>query len=247
MTRDEPIFSWKASESSIGVIFVAILIVAAVFTVFLGAVDVEFIPPAPESRETMGILRFSDDVLGSEWLRLAEERGPFPGRLGRGEPRILPDIGATSAFSGGRSWSGYQPELRVFESNPDMDGYDLAREGRRFLPRRVFLGEKLKEPVSPPLAASRKPILTPFDSLALRWLPDDLPDFDVNIQGGDLLSASWRFLIRLRPDGTVGDCVSLSGGAEPGLLGTANWLRRVKFKAGEGERWLGLRVEFVNQ
>lgn len=64
----------------------------------------------------------------------------------------------------------------------------------------------------------------------------------------EIVSAEWRFVLNLRADGTVLECLSLSGGSEEGLAAMIAWLRSLKFQESEeAERWMGLRIEFLNE
>ncbi len=91
------------------------------------------------------------------------------------------------------------------------------------------------------------PVLIPYSKEALEWLPETLPPFQP--PGDDtVLSSSWRFVLNLRADGSVAQCFSLSGGDDPALVAMIDWLEGLRFAAsGDESRWMGLRMEFLNE
>lgn len=247
MIKDDLIFNWRDSESHIGFKIIAVLSVALIFTVFFGLVDVRIKPPLAPSLESASVLHFADDELGRAWGLMAEENEPFPGRLEISGVGGIPAMDATADSDGVSGWSDYQVKLLRFQRTDGSPAGALARKGVRYFPERVKIQPTDAGTSEHPARTRRKAILTPFDGRAMGWMPDEVPDFETPADGGDLLSASWRFMLRLRPDGSVSDCVSLSGGGDAGLNEATEWLEGLRFKSGDGERWLGLRVEFVNR
>lgn len=244
--KTDLIFDWVRKEKKSDSKITPLLIVTAVFTIFFGLIQVRVQPFEKPILETAEIMHFSDNDLGRAWRQRAEEDGPFPGRLeiggtvnGGGDSRL-------SSLIGFSDLSSYGSVLRKFQTVDGNDAVELAENGRKFLPERISIPEPLPRKSPAQARILRRPILTPFDGEALRWMPDALPEFKIKAEGGFLVSGSWRFMLSLRLDGSVAHCVSLSGGDEPGLAETADWLRGIRFKSGSGERWLGLRVEFVN-
>jgi len=247
MIKDDLVFNWDKSDKRSGFKVIAFLIVMVLFTVVFGIVDVRFQPLRRPNLESASVLHFAGDELGQLWRQRAEEGGPFPGRLEIDPTAGLPGLYEAGDSGGLSGWSGYSASPREFQAVVGLASGELSQKGQRYLPERVLMPSGVPGK-SPKIAkAVRRPILTPFDSNALEWMPAELPEFDMKLDGGILVSGAWRFMLSLRPDGSVDHCVSLSGGGEPGLQETANWLRGIRFESGEGERWLGLRVEFVNQ
>jgi len=252
MVKDDLIFSWPKSESHIGFKVIAFLIVAIVFIGLFGLVDVRLEPPPTPSFESAAVLHFADEDLGRAWTLMAEEAGPFPGRLEIIGSGGMPNRHWVGGSEGLSDWSGYDISLRTFLEKPETTSGALAKKGLRYFPQRVKIGEADAEVeegdvAQDPPRSTRKAILTPFDAGALGWMPELVPDFEIPAEGGDLTSASWRFMLRLRPDGSVSDCVSLGGLGEAGTYQMRAWLEKLRFKPGEGERWLGLRVELINK
>lgn len=247
MIKDDLVFNWDKSDRYSGFNVIAFLIVVVLFTVVFGIVDVRFQPLRRANPESAGVLHFTGDGLGQLWRQRAEEGGPFPGRLEIGSTGVLPGLYEAGDSGGLSGWSGYNASLRMFQADVGTASGELSQKGRRYFPERVLMPGGVPGKAPEIAKAVRRPILTPFDSNALEWMPAELPEFDMKLDGGILVSGAWRFMLSLRPDGSVDHCVSLSGGGEPGLRETTNWLRGIRFESGEGERWLGLRVEFVNQ
>lgn len=246
MIKDDLVFRWQISESHVGFKVIAIVVVVIIFTVGFGTLDVHLRPLASPSLESAMILQFNDDDLGRMLTLIAEEKGPFPGRLEINGAGNLPEMDQGMGFVGVSGWSSYSATLRDFQSTVGDSSDFLVEKGRRYFPQRVKIIDEKLEFGGDAVQSTRKPIITPFDDEAMSLMPELVPDFEIPVNGGDLLSASWRFMLRLRPDGSVSDCVSLSGGDDAGLEETTEWLKGLRFKPGEGERWLGLRVEFLN-
>lgn len=245
MTRNDLVFNWRTSESQVGSKIVATLIVTIIFAIGFALVDVDLLAPKTGVLESATVLHFADDELGRAWRLKAEENGPFPGRLEIDGAGVIPDIDRLTDYGGVGGWNGYDVALRRFQAAGGEPSVSLARKGMGYLPGRVKIFNGDLAGVPDPVR-KRKAILTPFDDQALGWMPEEVPDFQIPVAGGDLLSASWRFMLRLRADGSVSDCISLSGGGDAGLEETTEWLRGLRFNPGEDGRWLGLRVEFVN-
>jgi hypothetical protein len=51
----------------------------------------------------------------------------------------------------------------------------------------------------------------------------------------------------LSEHGSVAELIPLAGGDDPAQKAMERWLRGLRFKEGTGERWFGLRVDFVNR
>lgn len=247
MTSQEGLlFNWRNSESHIGFKVIAIIMVAMIFAILFGMVDVNLKPPVTPSFESATVLQFADDDLGRAWRLRAEESGPFPGRLEIDRTGRLTDIDQAIMSSGVSGWSDYEVSMHEFQADVGVPAGLLAEKGKRYFPSRVIVPDEALDPSVPMADATRRAVLTPFERQSLEWMPDEVPEFEIPVNGADLISATWRFLLRLRPDGSVSDCVSLSGSDEPGLEETTKWLTGLRFKPSDGERWLGLRVEFLN-
>jgi len=252
MVKDDLIFSWQKSGVNFGFKVIAFLIVAIVFTGLFGLVDVRLEPPPTPAFESAAVLHFADEDLRRAWTLKAEEAGPFPGRLEISGSSGIPNMQGDGSSTELSVWSTYDISLREFHEGAEAPSGSLAKKGLRYFPQRVRVNvaeAEIKEGdvAQDPPRSTRKAILTPFDAGALGWMPELVPDFEIPVEGGDLTSASWRFMLRLRPDGSVSDCVSLGGLGEAGTDQMRAWLEKLRFKPGEGERWLGLRVELINK
>ena len=241
MTKGDLIYDWRKPEASFRDKLAAYAIVSVVFMACFGAFQVRYSAPRNDRSGSATILRFRDDELGRYWMLQAEEGGPFPGRLEFGGHRAsLAAVGMGEA----EDWNDYGSELRVIAEEEGYSREDLAPKGTRVFPSRVKADAT--PPMPTPKRLSQKPILIPFDSEALSWLPDELPDFR-KPEGAGTSSAPWRFTLNLGEDGSVREAISIGGGDDAGQAAMEDWLHGVRFKPGEGDRWLGLRVEFVNQ
>ena len=252
MIKDHLIFNWQESESHFGFKVIAFVIVAIVFTGLFAIIDVRLEAPPTPSFQAASIIHFTDETLGQALTTVAEEEGPFPGRL-----EIAGADGLANLLTGGDSgvvgnWSDYEIGLREFQEDPEIVTGSLAQKGLRHFPARVKIATvdlpfansgDLREPAQ----ADRTAILSAFDENSMEWMPDQVAEFQIPLKAGDVVSASLRFMIRLRPDGSVSDCIPLAGAADEGANEVGAWLEGLRYKPGSGERWLGLRVELINR
>lgn len=244
MTKGDLIFDWKRSESRGRDRLFAFVVVALSLLAFAGVVDVSLPAFRNAPAEAAELIRFADKGMARSWLLEAEENGPFPGRLhvdGGVEPANIFDGRSLDA------WSDYRQILRPLSEDATVGRGQITPKGKRVFPAIPAVLRNEVADVSPPGEMRRMPILNPFDRAALEWMPDDLPDITLPA-GAEIASDSLRFAISLREDGSVAEAIPLGGGdddsAQRALEG---WLRGLRFKKGEGERWFGLRVEFVNR
>ncbi|MFD2257959.1 hypothetical protein ACFSSA_14855 [Luteolibacter algae] len=247
MIKDDLIFEWRHSDSHLGRKLLALALVAAVFSILVGTINVKLPPVGSESLKTASVMRFTDDALGRAWRLKAEEEGPFPGRLDFNSAASLAEWERALRPAGDSHWLDYEIETVPLPKNTEIENHRLAEKGVQVFPKRQRKLEAAAERVHEHL---RMPVLIPFSQEALKWMPDELPEFAPPLEEG-AVPASWRFTLSLRANGTVDQCFSLLGGNEPGVQEMIDWLKSLHFKrtAGkaDGERWLGLRVEFINK
>lgn len=244
MTRDELVFDWNNTETRLLDKILAPVLVLIFFTFFFGLVDIRVGSTFESPSEAASIIRFESEELSDKWLLIAEEGGPSPGRLEIASS--VPGADASLDSMSGDPFADveYEVSLRPLSSSSGVTGMELATKGLRVFPE--IRGNDGAASVDGGNAESvpMQPVITPYNKAALEWMPESLPAFDPakEIDSG---GSPWRFAVGLRSDGTISDCITLSGG-EAGLEEIRGWLAGVKFGAGEDERWLGLRVELIN-
>lgn len=245
MIKDDLVFSWRKSESHAGYKVVGYVIVACLFTFFFVTMNVHMKPLGTPAMNGASVLHFTDDELGRLWRLRAEEEGPFPGQLVTnedGKSLVWRDI---LGMGEDQNLTGNAISLLQYQADADGYGDTLGSKGQRFFPIRESPDHKI-ETLRQAGNAKRIPILTPYSREAMGWMPAELPEFDVAVKA-DPSAASWRFVLNLREDGSVVECVALSGGDDAVVKEMTGWLSRLRFKEGQGERWLGMRVEFINR
>lgn len=244
MNKDHLVFDWRGSETRLIDKIVAALVVTIAFIVSFKAIDVRVGSAFENTSDTASIIRFDSEDLANRWLLIAEEGGPFPGRM-EIVSRIPGSDSSLEAIAGDPFADGdYEVSLRNIEPDFGVSQVELAPKGLRFFPKITDDREPVELDSSLVAAGARQPVLKAYDKSAAEWLPEELPVFSP----GESLETSgspWRFALGLRSDGTVQDCICLGGG-EAGLAEISEWLHRVTFTPGEEERWLGLRVELIN-
>ena len=243
MTTSDLIFDWKRPDGRRRDKLLALLVVTGLFTAFAGVVELRL--PTPSGRTSQGaeVIRFADPEMARSWLRNAEENGPFPGRL-------QVDVGSGSAkvpFGGQLdAWTDYRVSLQPLPVRDGLERIEITPKGRRVFP---VIPAPDPLPLEQPMArgqVQRVPILFPYDRGALDWIPDEIPSFEMP-PGIETAPDSLRFALSLRVDGGVAEVISLAGGDDPLQEAVRGWLRSVRFKEGNGERWFGLRVDFENR
>lgn len=244
MNKDDLIFDWSGTEVHRGWKGAAVLITALGFGFVFSVMNVQFDHRDIASVKSASVLFLPDHEEGRIWRMKAEEEGPFPGRLeisGLYDP--LDELGAGSL--GGDSWNPYAVKMKSLQMDSAVTAHRISTQGQRVFPRNFKSTEAVKE--QPKVEVVLSPNLIPYTKESEKWLPTEFPPFRMEMKE-EVASAEWRFLLDLRVDGTVMECLSLSGGREEGLAAITAWLKSLRFqKSEEAERWMGLRIEFLNE
>jgi hypothetical protein len=135
----------------------------------------------------------------------------------------------------------YEPKMEDLPPTYQVEPLRFAAKGERFFPEHPTSPDQIPDTSGLKLA----PVLYPLSGEAL---PGRLPPFDAAVDAA-MSSASWRFLVRLNPEGGVEECVSLENSDEAGALELEKWLHRVQFKPEPDQpfRWIAVGVGFTNQ
>lgn len=247
MTKGDLIFKWRNTDFHPARQIIPAIIVAVIFAFFFSILNVRFNTSGNASLKNGSVLFFPDDEIGRAWRLKAEEEGPFPGRLEIGGSTALLDSTVVVGLSGADLWSNYSIKMKPMQPSDGLSVDRIAPKGLRYLPpRKSDTSTASNEPVES-AGVAMMPVLIPYSKVALNWLPETLSPFSAKLEEGTT-SASWRFLLNLRANGSVAQCFSLSGGREASLLEMIKWLESQRFKESEEElRWIGLRVEFLNK
>lgn len=244
MTKEDLIYKWRETDGHPARQILPAIFVAIVFIFFFSVLDVRFDTPGNAALKNVSVIFFPDDEMGRAWRLKAEEEGPFPGRLEISGSMAFSDSGGVGSLRGVEIWNDYSIEMRPIQSSRPIPADRIAPKGVRYFPSRESREESNSEKLAEVIST---PVLITYDKKALEWLPEKLPPFPIKLEEGTA-SASWRFLLNLRANGTVAQCFSLSGGREASLLAMVEWLKTQRFKESEEEvRWVGLRVEFINK
>lgn len=245
MNKQELIFDWSPVESHRGWKGLSVLIVVLGSVFFFSLVSVRFDFKETSSVKSASVFYFPEEEMGSGWITKAEEMGPFPGRLEIDGLYAPIDLLAADPLDDENGWNGYEFQLRSLQVNQANAADRIAVQGQRYFPKNFGSAPSGKGVSGKELVL--KPVLIPYTKDAAKWLPAELPKFD-HVMNEKVASSAWRFVLLLRPDGTVAQCMSLSGGREESLSSLVKWLEGLRFGESEQpERWMGLRVEFLNE
>jgi len=243
MTRHPLIFDWSKSEASRKDKLFTVMIVGLLFAFILGMTETS-LPSRRSDPEAQGtIIRLADEEMARSWALLAEENGPFPGRLETDGENIGLMFEKDEKLAW---WTHYEVSLRPMHQDASVARVDITPKGKREFPQRLSGHADGQREVSRAASLPREPILVPYDAAALEWLPDDLPGFGFPAAAKGPTD-SLRFLVSLGEDGGVAELIPLAGAADPAQEALETWLRGIRFKKGNGERWFGLRIDFVNR
>ena len=245
MNKKDLIFDWSDVEAHRGWKGVSILIAVFGLVIFLSVIHVELDFKQVASVKSASVLYLPDHEQGRAWLMKANEEGPFPGGLeisGMDDP--FEGFGRVS-FSEDDSWNPYTISMHPLEADSLQSTRRISVQGKRYLPKIFKSTNEVKDIQKAELEL--KPILIPYTKESEKWLPSELPSFHME-KMGEMKTTTWRFVLNLTEDGRVRECLLLSGGEESGLAEISTWLKGVQFqKAAEAERWMGLRVELLNE
>lgn len=245
MNKNDLIFDWSEVETHRGWKGVSILIAALGVVIFLSVIHVEFDFKQVASVKSASVLYLPDHEEGRAWLMKANEEGPFPGGLeisGMDDP--FEGFGRSS-FNEDDSWNPYEISMHPLEVDSLQSTRRISVQGTRYLPRIFKSANEAKGQQTDGLEL--KPVLIPYTKESEKWLPAELPPFHME-RKAEMKTTEWRFVLNLGEDGRVMECLWLSGGDEIGSAEISTWLKGVQFqKAAEAERWMGLRVELLNE
>ena len=218
---------------------------AAVALALLMTLRIRVVAPEKSVPQRAAVIYLRDDAQGRDLSLRAQEGGPFPARF-----RLAQWEGLAALESSAMEASRFQPEsyvsqIRELPAANQLQPLEFAAKGQSFFPPRAT--PATDAPAPPKLKPA--PTLYPLAGVSQETLPRDLPPFD-GVLDGEMSASSWRFLLRLNPDGGVAECVSLVekvGEARAPELEA--WLHRIPFKPEPGKpfRWIAVGIAFPNQ
>lgn len=244
MNTPERVFSWRGRKRSYFSSLLAILVVGAGFMILLGTVRVKVVPPKMMAPRKASLIYLSDDSQGRALALQAQEGGPFPSRFEPTQWEGMEALESEVSSASRRPSKPYTPTLRDLPEENLIQPVELASKGDTFFPKRLPAARAV--PDSTRLKPA--PTLYPLSGIPLEAIPSPLPPFSADVDGA-MGAATWRFLIRLNPDGGVAECVSLEKGGEAGALALETWLRGIQFRtvSEKPSRWIAVGIGFSNQ
>jgi hypothetical protein len=243
-TDPQWIFRWRGNDGGTLPRLFSFLIVAAGFVFLLTFVRVRTGAPQPWIGQKASIIHLRNDADGRAWAVRAEEGGPFPSHFDPSDWAGYAALKHQVIEATRISPPAYVPPLRELPSEKPVGPLALAPGGVAVFPHR----SSPEIDVQPPRPSRPVPVLYPLSKIPIEALPSDLPVFDAAIDR-EITAKTWRFLLRLRPDGGIADCVSLAGAANPASLLLEDWLRKIRFDPALAakNRWISIAVGFINQ
>ena len=240
----EWIFRWRGSRQPLFPRLFALVLVGGAFTFLITTVKIRVDAPKKSSPHQASVIYLADDAQGRALTLRAQEGGPFPSRFVFSEWLGLAELEASAMTAAQFQPTPYVPPVPDLPAERDALPLELAAKGVTFFPERV-----VPPLVIPDLGKWQVvPVLYPLSGITAEALPGNLPPFDAVVDTA-MTSASWRFLVRLNPDGSVAECVSLEKGGEAGAAELEAWLHKTQFRPELATpfRWISVGVGFTNQ
>ena len=244
MNTPEWVFPWRGRKRTFFSMVMAHLIVAAGFAVLLGTVRVRVISPKPLAPRKASLIYLTDDAQGRALALQAQEGGPFPSRFEPSQWEGMAALEAEALAASLRPNRPYVPALRDLPKETRIQPLELAAKGETVFPKR----KPASGPAPDPTRLKPAPTLYPLSGIPADAIPAKLPPFTGTVDSA-MTSTSWRFLVRLNPEGGVAECVSLEKGGEAGALELETWLHGIQFHPPSATpfRWIAVGIGFSNQ
>lgn len=238
------VFHWRGARKYYLGKVMALIMAVGLFSFAVYALKIEGLkPPLMPNREGVVIMLNEDDPYCRNLMMQVEERSPFPVRW---DPAY--DAGSMARIKGGVEkivGAVWQYDAELLPQPVDKEEDDLAsiiEPGRGLLGGMVdnwgrggsmaTVDEGVELPDGELVISMR---VRAGGSLGGRFSGDELP-MPVDLVEEDWLGQSFRFMLRVDEDGTVRDCLPLTGGTVDVVKMTnrqktlAAWLRGQRFK-----------------
>lgn len=241
------VFRWRRLGSPLFPKLLALGITCALFAAAASFLKIRIDFHAPWMPEAASVIHAGVDPAGSVLATVAVENGPYPSRFDLADWQGFQALEKSAEYHPASRFSRYVPQFRELPESRIFPAVPLAESGRPVLPPLPA-----PPPQKPVGSVVTVPVLYPLSGISASGLPSKLPALGFPVDG-ELAAGTWRFLIRLRPDGTVLDAVSLAGGDEDGsdrTLRLISWLRTIRFPAAPAEtavRTAGVALGFINE
>ncbi len=238
------VFRWGASKTPLLPKLLGMMLMAAVFAFLITSVRIRVTALEKSSPRKASVIYLRDDTEGRALTLRAREGGPFPSRFEPAQWEGMDALESAALDAVRFQPQPYVPALADLPAENLVQPLELAAKGRSFFPKRSPAAGPAPELAKLKLA----PALYPLSGISAATLPEALPPFEAAVVGA-MSSASWRFLVRLNPDGGVAECVSLEKGGEAGTPELEAWLHKIQFKPELEKpfRWIAVGIGFTNQ
>lgn len=238
------VFRWRPLKEPLLPKLFALALVGVALMFLVSSVRVRVTGLEKSSPRKASVIFLGDDAQGRALSLRAQEGGPFPSRFLLSQWGGLAKLEAAAMESVQSQPPPYDPKIADLPQGHELKPLELTAKGERFFPSHSLT-------MQPPPDVGRfklAPVLIPLSGSRSEQLPGDLPAYDAAVDAA-MSSASWRFLLRLNPEGAVVECVSLEKGGEAGAPELEKWLHRIPFKPESGQpfRWIAVGVGFTNQ
>lgn len=238
------VFQWRPIKTQWLPVLIA-LAFAGVALAYLMTLRIGVAAPQKSMSRRASVIYLRDDEPGRNLSMRAQEGGPFPARFQLSQWQGLAKFEDAAMEAALVQPEPYVSPIRALPAANQLRALELAANGESFFPQRI--------PAPPPAPGPAKlklaPAIYPLSGITSESMPTHLPSFDGAVDG-ETSSSSWRFIVRLNPDGNVAECVSLvEKVGEVRAPELEAWIHRVQFKPEPGKpiRWIAVDIGFTNQ
>jgi hypothetical protein len=244
MGTPEWIFRWRGSRQPFFPRLFALALVGGAFAFLVMMVKIRVDAPQKSSPRKASLIYLTDDAQGRALTLRAQQGGPFPSRFVLSQWDGLAELEKVAMEAARFQPPPYVPQLPDLPAERAVQPLELAARGEAFFPQRATAPAVIPDVGQWQLV----PVLYPLAGVTAEALPEKLPPFGAVVDAG-MSAVSWRFLVRLNPDGSVAECVSLEKGDEEGAPELEAWLRKIPFQPALATpfRWISVGIGFTNQ
>ena len=171
---------------------------AGVALALLMTVRIRVVTPELSSPRAAAVTYLRDDSQGRELSARAQEGGPFPARFYLTQWEGLAAMESSAMEAARVQPEAYVSPIRELPAANQLKSLELASKGKSFFPQRT---PAMAAPMAVP-KLKLAPALYPLAGISRESLPLDLPPFGGEVDS-ETSSSSWRFLVRLNPEGVV--------------------------------------------
>lgn len=235
------VFRWRPLRQPLFPKLIALALVGGGFALLVTSVRVRVNTLEKSTPRKASVIFLRDDAQGRALSLRAQEGGPFPSRFDLSQWGGLATLENAAMDTIRFQPPTYELDIEDLPISKPVEPLVFAAKGERYFPEHAPVSDEIPDTAGLKLA----PVLYPLSGDPI---PVALPPFGAAVDAA-MSSASWRFLLRLNPEGSVEESVSLENADEADALELEKWLHKIRFNPEPGKpfRWIAVGIGFTNQ